>query len=85
LQKFVTRVENRPAPSMVYHYTNDAGLKGIIENGTLWFSDIFDQNDPSELRHGLSIAIDILKSLATPERPEIEAFASQFERFEIDD
>jgi hypothetical protein len=85
LQKYIARIETRPAPRMIYHYTNDAGLKGIIENGSLWFSDIFDQNDPPELRHGLSMAIDILKARETPARPEIKIFASQFERFNLDD
>jgi hypothetical protein len=47
---------------MIYHYTNSAGLKGILESGNLWFSDIFGLNDPSELRHGLGCAIDILKA-----------------------
>jgi hypothetical protein len=41
LQSFVTKIEAAPRPTIVYHYTNDAGLKGIIESGKLWFSDIF--------------------------------------------
>jgi hypothetical protein len=50
----------------------------------LWFSDIFGLNDPSELRHGLKVAIDVLKSRITDARPEIATFASQLERFDID-
>ena len=69
---------------MIYHYTNDAGLQGIIESGKLWFSDIFGLNDPSELRHGLKVAIDVLKSRITDERPEIATFASQLGRFDVD-
>jgi Protein of unknown function (DUF2971) len=69
---------------MIYHYTNDAGLKGIIESGKLWFSDIFGLNDPSEFRHGLKVAIDVLKSRTTGARPEIATFASQLERFDVD-
>jgi hypothetical protein len=84
LQAFVTAVEATPAPPMLYHYTNDAGLKGIIENGTLWFTDIFGLNDPSELRHGFRIAIDILKSRTSAARPEISTFASLLERFDVD-
>ena len=84
LQAFLNTVEARKPPPILYHYTNDAGLAGIIEGGKLWFSDIFAQNDPSELRHGLGIAIDLLKSKATDARPEIATFASMFERFDLD-
>ena len=63
LQTFVTRIEAASQPPMIYHYTNDAGLKGIIESGKLWFSDIFGLNGPSELRHGLAVAIDVLERI----------------------
>src|SRR6266436_1255367 len=84
LQAFVNTVEARKASPVLYHYTNDTGLAGIIESGKLWFSDIFALNDPSELRHGLGIAIDLLKSRTTKERPEIDVFARQVERFDTD-
>jgi len=77
LQTFIRTIEAKPSPAMVFHYTDGAGLRGIIESGKLWFSDIFGQNDPSELRHGLSIAIDILNSRITADRPETELFARQ--------
>jgi len=81
LNGFVNTVEGEKPPSVLYHYTNDAGLTGIIESGQLWFSDIFSLNDPSELKHGLRIAIDLLKSRSVIERPEIDKFASMFEQF----
>jgi hypothetical protein len=84
LQAFINTVEAKKPPPVLYHYTNDAGLAGIMESGQLWFSDIFALNDPSELRHGLGIAIDLLKSRATHARPEIATFASMLERFDID-
>ena len=84
LQDFVSAIEATAPPPMIYHYTNDAGLQGIIQSGKLWFSDIFGLNDPSELRHGLKVAIDVLKSRITDARPEIATFASQLERFDID-
>jgi hypothetical protein len=83
LQSFINIVEAKKPPPVLYHYTNDAGLAGIIESGQLWFSDIFALNDPSELRHGLGIAIGLLKSRATDSRPEIATFASMFERFDL--
>lgn len=84
LQAFINKGEARKPPAVLYHYTDEVGLAGIIESGKLWFSDIFALNDPSELRHGLRIAIDLLKSRATRERPEIATFASMFERFDLD-
>jgi len=84
LQSFIKTVEAKPPPRMLFHYTDGTGLRGIVEQGTLWLSDIFGLNDPSELRHGLKIAIDILKSRVIATRPEIDLFARQFERFDID-
>ena len=78
LQAFINTVEAEKPPPVIYHYTNDAGLAGIIETGRLWFSDIFGLNDPSELRHGLSIGIELLKSRITGARPEVATFASMF-------
>jgi len=49
-------------PSL-HHYTNDVGLKGILEGGTLWLSDITKLNDPSEIKHGIGHAIDVIKEL----------------------
>ncbi|MEO9169219.1 MAG: DUF2971 domain-containing protein [Aestuariivirga sp.] len=84
LQQFINTIEAKKPPALLYHYTDYAGLTGIIKSGKLRFSDIFRLNDPSELSHGLRIAIDILKSRTNYERPEIATFASQFERFYLD-
>jgi len=40
----------------IYHYTNIAGLKGIIESGSLWLSDATFLNDSEELLDGKNIA-----------------------------
>ncbi len=84
LQAFINTVEAKKPPPVLYHYTKDAGLAGIIESGQLHFSDIFALNDLSELRHGLFIAIELLKSRTIAARPEIDTFASMFERFDLD-
>ena len=59
-----------PAP-VVYHYTNDVGLYGILESGHLWLTDIFKLNDPSEVDHGFSRGIDILKRKVANGPPEL--------------
>src|SRR5271165_2462927 len=45
----------------LYHYTDAAGLKGIVENQEVWFTSLFHLNDPSELRHGVDCAVEELR------------------------
>jgi hypothetical protein len=78
---FVTELEPLPVPPRIYHYTNDAGLLGILRSGTLWFTDIFDLNDPSELRHGFKQATKILTERAATAASPVQNFAKEFERF----
>jgi hypothetical protein len=63
------------------NYTNDTGLRGILESGKLWLTDIFNLNDPSELSHGFSHAISILRDKAADGRPWTKDFAQAFEKF----
>ena len=79
--EFVAPIESQEPPSIIYHYTNDVGLKGILESGNFWFTDIFNLNDPSELSHGLSHAVNILKSKAAKDQPECKLFTDQFAEF----
>jgi hypothetical protein len=56
-------------PSLVlngplFHYTNEAGLRGILESGTLWLSSIRAMNDPSEHLHGMGIASKAIAAAA---------------------
>jgi hypothetical protein len=74
-------LEKREPPRTIYHYTTDAGLRGILESGRLWFTDIFDLNDPSELRHSYSIAVNLVHEWAQKVRdknPEAAFFAKRF-------
>jgi hypothetical protein len=74
VNSFARRLEEEPAPAMIYHYTNDAGLRGIIETGQLWLTDIFNLNDPTELRYGLKPATEIMESEADKGGPEVKQF-----------
>ena len=40
----------------LYHYTDAAGLKGIITNQVFWFTDFRHLNDPTEMHHGMNLA-----------------------------
>ena len=81
IESFVKELEAQPPPPMIYHYTNDAGLRGILESGKIWLSDIFSLNDPSELSHGFSHAIDIMKRRAADGPPETKTFSQIVEAF----
>lgn len=80
LTEFVDNLNAAPVPQTIYHYTDWAGLRGILETGTIRFGDIFYLNDPSELRHGVETALVILdeKGTTTKELPELSMFARQF-------
>ena len=47
----------------VYHYTTPEGLIGIVENRTLWATDVFYLNDSEEFALGIQIARDYMKNL----------------------
>ena len=70
-----------PRPPTIYHYTNDIGLRGILETGKLWLTDMFNLNDPSELSHSLSHMVDALNSKAVNGPPESKIFAQAFEAY----
>src|SRR6266478_1775716 len=75
---FLTKLESYQPPPLVYHYTDDTGLKGILQSGRIWLTDIFSLNDPSELRHSLSRAATILNEKAAAGPPETKIFATDF-------
>jgi hypothetical protein len=68
-------------PEIVYHYTDDNGLRGILDSGRLWLTDIFSLNDPSELIHGFSHAVGILNERAATGHPATRLFAKTVEHF----
>lgn len=75
---FARELAATPIPPIIYHYTDDHGLKGILETGRLWFTDLFSLNDPSELNHGIRHALDALKSEADKGPSEAKIFYKQF-------
>jgi hypothetical protein len=77
-EPFVQALERTPPPSLLYHYTDDKGLRGILESGKLWLTDIFHLNDPAELRYGLSHAVDALRLSAEDSLPERGVFTKRF-------
>jgi Protein of unknown function (DUF2971) len=77
LDTFKRQIVAKPTPPTIFHYTNEVGLRGIVETGILQLTDIFYLNDPSELRHGCEPAIEFITAEGSEARPEIKAFASE--------
>jgi hypothetical protein len=49
-------------PDVVYHYTNSAGLLGIIQNRELWFGDVDFMNDEQEIEYSREAVIAALEA-----------------------
>lgn len=81
ISSFVKTLESQKPPPIIYHYTDDVGLRGILETGQLWLTNIFNLNDPSELSHGLSHAVRILNRKAASGPPESKLFAKDLAAF----
>jgi hypothetical protein len=63
--RYMRSVERRHAiQKPLYHYTDANGLKGIIENQEIWFTDFRYLNDPSELVHGMALAHGLITKVA---------------------
>jgi hypothetical protein len=75
IKSFGENLAMQKPPPIIYHYTSDVGLRGILETGQLWLTDILQLNDPSELNHGLSIGINVLKSMGADGSPKLKKFA----------
>ncbi|HEY3570853.1 MAG TPA: DUF2971 domain-containing protein [Thermoanaerobaculia bacterium] len=59
----------------IYHYTDLAGLQGIVENHDLWLTHSQYCNDEEELTHGQRVVDEILsEELAKPNDPNREAY-----------
>jgi Protein of unknown function (DUF2971) len=84
LKSYEQQLREKVLPSfdVVFHYTTAEGLKGILDSGRLWLTDISSLNDPSELAHGYSIFVKCLKENA--HTPNEQAVAARFEHVRSD-
>lgn len=60
-----------------YHYTDAAGLKGILESGSLWATNIAYLNDPLEVDYSRSFCKEFLRNRMQSEH--IESFKTLLE------
>lgn len=57
-------MQSGDAPSTpLYHYTNLAGLGGILKEKKLWMTSYKDLNDPSEVEHGKNFIVSQLEDI----------------------
>ena len=61
VKRTLSTLDQDQLPPMIYHYTTESGLEGILKSGRFWLTNIFSLNDPSELRHGINIALKVLE------------------------
>lgn len=54
-----------PAPASLFHFTDCAGLCGILETRTLWASMAMAMNDSSEVLYGTRLAQDLIEAMPT--------------------
>lgn len=61
-----SRVNPSDRPDRLFHFTDSAGLVGILQNQSLRASFAPSLNDPSEVRYGLACARDHIERYAGP-------------------
>jgi hypothetical protein len=50
-------------PELLYHYTSQEGLIGIVQANCLWLTDYSYLNDPKELIHGSDLIVRAIQEL----------------------
>lgn len=57
-----------PPPDVLYHYTTQSGILGILQSDSLWATKIHYLNDASEYQLAFDLATDVLQSLLKGEK-----------------
>ena len=58
----------------LYRYTDGHGLKGIIADQRIWFTDYRHMNDPSELIHGMEVGRGTAAEIALHADKRVQMF-----------
>jgi len=59
----VREILRPPAPPLLYHYSNQSGLLGIVRSKEIWASHTQFLNDQEEYRHAVSIARRLIQQM----------------------
>lgn len=66
-------MSDRSLPECLYHYTDLAGLKGIIDSNSLWATHIRSLNDVSEILYSRGILASLAKRLEQEFRSDVSS------------
>lgn len=67
-------------PELLYHYTDQTGLLGIINEQELWATDVRFLNDTEEFEAGFKIAVEMAKQASAVSGEDGRKTASYFEK-----
>ena len=59
------KVDSRPLPPALSHYTTLQGFMGIVEKKEIWASNVIFLNDQQELLYGLNAAERVIERFLT--------------------
>jgi hypothetical protein len=76
-QQLSTEQEAERITQPLYHYTNGAGLVGILKSQRIWFTSYRNLNDPSELLYGMGVVHRLLGELRQGCDELVEAFCAR--------
>lgn len=75
-------MQSQISPPYLYHYTNEDGLVGILESGSLWATHMVHMNDPEEMRYGHQLyedaIVNALQRATDPEKEFLEKCGEHF-------
>ena len=69
IQKLATG-SARKTPETLYHYTDAAGLLGIVTSGTVWATHYEYLNDASELKYAVGVMKGVVEKATTGAKPD---------------
>jgi hypothetical protein len=69
-------VRHSEYPDYLWHYTSIAGVKGLLSEGKLWFSDAAFLNDSTELSYAVDVAEEVI--LRRIGDPSIDPLVSEY-------
>jgi hypothetical protein len=66
-------VDANSLPTCLYHLTDIDGFIGIISSKLLWASLATELNDPSEIRYGIDLTVEVLRERLTAKADAFDA------------
>ena len=76
----VKEILHRTPPEILYHYTGQAGLLGIISRQEIWASHTQYLNDQREFRHAIDLVKSELSRMVQEADPETKPFVEEMNK-----